>query len=64
MPYTIKKNANGSYSVHSPTSTLAKHTSKVKAEAQVRIFHTQTNEESRLNDMSLIEKIIKVRKRY
>jgi len=37
MPYKIRKN-KGSYSVTSPHGTRAKHTTKEKAEAQVRLL--------------------------
>lgn len=42
MPYAIVKHAHGDYSVINATTkkVYAKHTSKAKAEAQVRLLHS------------------------
>jgi hypothetical protein len=43
MPYKIVKHAHGDYSVINASSgkVKAKHTSKAKAEAQVRLLHSK-----------------------
>lgn len=38
MPYKIKKNKDGSYSVEGPSGKHAKSTTKSKAEAQTRLL--------------------------
>ena len=38
MPYTMKK-VKGGYQVAGPSGVHAKHTSKAKAEAQIRLLH-------------------------
>ena len=44
MPYKIRKNKSGDYSVESPSGKKAKHTSKKKAEAQQRLLYAIENE--------------------
>lgn len=38
MPYKKSKNKDGTYTVSSPTSTHAKHSTKKNAEAQIRLL--------------------------
>ena len=38
MPYKMKKNKDGTYDVEGPSGKHAKHTSKAKAEAQMRLL--------------------------
>lgn len=46
MPYEIRKNSDGSYEVLNKRTgkVHAKHTSKKKAEAQVRLLHMKEHE--------------------
>ena len=39
MPYTMKKEASGKFSVSGPSGKHAKGTTKAKAEAQMRLLH-------------------------
>ena len=39
MPYRVKKNKSGGYSVTSPHGTKAKNTTKAKARAQQRLLY-------------------------
>lgn len=39
MPYKVKKNKDGDYSVESPSGKKAKHTTKEKAKAQQRLLY-------------------------
>lgn len=39
MPYKVKKNKSGDYSVESPSGKKAKHTTKEKARAQQRLLY-------------------------
>lgn len=41
MPYKMTKNRDGSYRVTSPHGTKAKHTSKAKAAAQIRLLEAK-----------------------
>lgn len=39
MPYKMKKNKDGTYDVDSPNQKHASHTSKKKAESQMRLLN-------------------------
>lgn len=41
MPYSIRKNKQGGFTVRSPHGVKAKNTTKAKAEAQVRLLHAK-----------------------
>jgi hypothetical protein len=44
MPYHIEKNKDGSFRVIGPSGVHSKHTTKAKAEAQIRVMEAATHE--------------------